>query len=104
VLSAALALVAIGFFAVWSVLSNLLCALMLVVVKPFRVGDSIEVCGDGLKGKVIDLNFAFVTLREEEGALIRVPNNQFFQKSIRCEAGEERTDLAEQLTADQPKE
>jgi small-conductance mechanosensitive channel len=104
VLSAVLALVAIGFFAVWSVLSNLLCTVVLLLMRPFRVGDTVEIHPENLRGKVIDLNFTFTTLRDEQGDLLRIPNNQFLQKVIRVQHGEERMDLADQLVKDTPTE
>ena len=36
-------MVAIGFIAVWSILSNVLCSLMLIMHRSFRIGDDIEV-------------------------------------------------------------
>lgn len=49
---------AVAFFAAWSVLSNLFCALLIVTVGPFRLGDYIEVLDTaekpGAKGRVID--------------------------------------------------
>lgn len=103
-ISTVLAMVAIGFFAVWSVLSNLMSTLFLLVARPFRVGDTVEILPEGLRGKVIDLSFTFTTLREEHGDLIRVPNNQFLQKLIRIQRGEKRVDLADQLVKDTPTE
>ncbi len=103
-LSAVLAMVAIGFFAMWSVLSNLMCTLYLLVSRPFRVGDTVEVFPEALKGRVIDLSFTFTTLQQADGNLIRLPNNQFLQKVIRIQRGENRLDLADQLVKDTPAE
>lgn len=103
-ISTVLAMVAIGFFAVWSVLSNLMSTLFLLVARPFRVGDTVELFPEGVGGKVIDLSFTFTTLREEQGDLIRVPNNQFLQKLIRIQRGEKRVDLADQLVKESPTE
>ncbi len=104
VLSAALAMVAVGFFAVWSTLGNIMCTLLLLIFKPFKVGDTVELVGDGVKGRVIDLTFMFTTLREEDGALVRVPNVQFFQKNTRCYPGDQVVELDEQLRRDEPTE
>lgn len=103
-ISTVLAMVAIGFFAVWSVLSNLMSTLFLLVARPFRVGDTVEILPEGLKGKVIDLSFTFTTLKEEGGDLIRVPNNQFLQKLLRIQRGQNRTELADQLNKETPTE
>ncbi|MEN9577151.1 MAG: hypothetical protein RJA70_160 [Pseudomonadota bacterium] len=91
VLSAGITAVAIGFFALWSVLSNMVCALLLLIFRPFRVGDEIELIDAnsqvGLRGVVKDLDLLFVTLQEsrvdDRTATIQVPNNTFFQRSVR---------------------
>jgi small-conductance mechanosensitive channel len=72
------ALVAIGFVAVWSVLSNTLCSLILMVVRPFRVGDTIGFPPDDYRGKVVNFNMIFTTLETDDGLLLQVPNNTFF--------------------------
>ena len=99
VFTAVFAMVAIGFVAIWSVLSNSLCALFLLVTKPFRVGDKIQIVGDAFSGKVVDFNLLFTTLREEgsEGASIQIPNNIFFQRMIRRIHGEAKIELEGQL-------
>lgn len=96
-LTAILALVAIGFVAVWSVLSNAFCSLLMMIVRPFDIGDTIEIPADDLKGKVIDFNLIFTTLREENGNLIQIPNNLFFQKPIRRRQGSATISLETQL-------
>lgn len=93
ILSALLAvagLLAVGFIAVWSVLSNFLCALLLLVFKPFQVGDDIEIVevlgGTGLRGRILKFNMMYTTLTEKVGdeeVLTNLPNNVFFQKAIR---------------------
>ena len=41
-LSGFVAVAAVAFFAMWSVLSNLLCAVLIFTVGPFRIGDVVE--------------------------------------------------------------
>lgn len=85
------AVAAVAFFAAWSVLSNLFCALLILTARPFRIGDYVELLesGDkpGLKGKVIDINLVHTTLRETESergqSVLQVPNNLFFQRTVR---------------------
>lgn len=88
--------VAVAFFAMWSVLSNLLCAVLIFTVGPFRIGDVVELVDTldkpGVKGRVIAINLLFTTLLEVPeagGALVQVPNSQFFQKSVRRWRGAE---------------
>ncbi|MDQ8181040.1 mechanosensitive ion channel family protein [Pelagicoccus sp. SDUM812005] len=82
-ISTILGLVAIGFVAVWSVLSNISATFFLLGFKPFKVGDYICLVGDDISGRVIDVNFMFTTLRRDNGDVFRIPNNQFFQKSTK---------------------
>lgn len=78
---------AVAFFAAWSVLSNLFCTLLIVVMRPFRLHDRIEVLENGekpgLKGEVVDINMVYTTLLEDGGSTLQIPNNQFFQRATR---------------------
>lgn len=83
---------AVAFFAAWSVLSNLFCALLIFTVGPFRVGDYIEVLDTaekpGAKGKVVDINLLYVTLEDihaQDGhpAWLQIPNALVFQRVVR---------------------
>ena len=87
-----LALIGVGFVAVWSTLSNVLCTLILLTVRPFQVGDELELLPDPIRGRVVDLNLFFTTLQAEDGRLIQLPNNFFFQRAVarrRCAHGAE---------------
>lgn len=106
--SGILMLVAIGFVAVWSVLSNVSCSFLLLVFPPFKFGDTIEIKEAekefGLKGKVIGLNLFYTILAandEKNGdTLIRVPNNLFFQRVIICHSGEKTEELKVSIRED----
>ena len=60
---------AVAFFAAWSVLSNLFCALLIFTTRAFRVGDLVELVDSadkpGLRGRVLDINLVYTTLGEE---------------------------------------
>lgn len=85
------AVAAIAFFAIWSVLSNLLCAVLIMTVGPFRLGDLVELVESFdkpiVKGRVTDINLLYTTLEEVTengtGAIVQVPNSLFFQKVVR---------------------
>lgn len=102
--SALLAMVAIGFVAVWSLLSNVLATFLILVWRPFNVGERIEVQPEGIAGEVIDINFIYTLLRGEGGVQVVVPNALFLQKFIRRQRlrGAPQRTLAEQLVADRP--
>ncbi len=76
-------LIAIGFFAVWSILSNIFAGVILFFFRPFKVDDDIEILPDGISGKVKDINGFFVVLSDSEGNLTHVPNNMFYQKIVK---------------------
>ena len=78
-----LGLVAIGFFAVWSLLSNVIAGLFLFLSDPFKINDEIEVPDGELAGKVLDIRPLFVVLEEAGGHTLYVPNSLLFQKPFR---------------------
>jgi small-conductance mechanosensitive channel len=97
IIAGTFALVATGFVALWSTLSNILCTVLILVTRPFRVGDEISFPPDSLEGQVIDLSFFFTTLKTHDGRFINVPNTTFFQRiMVRRETNVGR-DLGEQL-------
>lgn len=84
------AVAAVAFFAAWSVLSNIFCTLLIFTARPFRLHDHVELLENGekpgLKGKVVDINLIYTTLREEAGGErqeLQVPNSLFFQRVVR---------------------
>lgn len=101
-LGTVLGLVAIGFVAVWSVLSNFLCTLVLVVFKPFSVGDELELPGDNVRGRVVDLSLIFTTLQTSPHETVLVPNNTYFQKIFKRRPGHQTTGLGDQLRQRSP--
>ena len=90
-------LIAVGFFASWSVLSNAFCSVILLVYQPFTVGHTIELSDAEVKGKVVNFNLLYTTLEAADGELIHVPNNLFFQQPIRKLAGGGGASLDQQL-------
>jgi small-conductance mechanosensitive channel len=95
-LSAVVLFVGVGLVAVWSVASNAFCALLLLTFRPFSIGDKIEILeptgGAALGGKVVNLNLLYTYLLEKgsngsKGNILQIPNNIFFQKSIRRQRG-----------------
>ncbi len=98
VLGGLLALLGIGFVAVWSIRSNVLCTLLLLTVRPFRVGDELELPPDPLRGRVVDLNLFFTTLQAPDGRMIQLPNNLFFQRPVLRRRAEVGVSLGEQFS------
>ena len=82
---------AVAFFAAWSVLSNLFCALLIFTVRPYRIGDHIEVLDTaekvGALGRVVDINLLYTTLEDHNTlhgrAWLQIPNALIFQRVVR---------------------
>jgi len=101
-IGAVLGLVAIGFVAMWSMLSNFLCTFVLIVFNPFSAGDEIEIPGNKVKGRVTDLNLIFTTLETAPDETILVPNNIFFQQIFRRRGGKHTVSLEQQFEKTEP--
>lgn len=88
-LSGFFAVAAVSFVATWSVLSNGICAVMLLIYRPFSIGDTIEIFDasdkPGFRGTVLDINLLYTTLQSHEDrghGQIQVPNNMVLQRVI----------------------
>lgn len=100
-----LALFAVAFFALWSILVNVTCAVLLGLNRTFTLGTDIEILEpsstSGLRGVVVDVGAFYTTIRDcssdsktcdsdnsDSGGetietLVRIPNSIFFQKNVR---------------------
>jgi small-conductance mechanosensitive channel len=101
-ISTILGLVAIGFVAVWSLISHTTATVLILFLHPFQIGDDIEFTGEPVGGRVTDINFFFTTLIEHDGTLIQIPNNLFFQKCCKRRRNVPPLSLAAQLNAPDP--
>lgn len=93
-------LVAVAFVAAWSILSNILSAMLLLTFSRARIGDVVELKDTkqdevGMRGRIVDINLFFVTLQEltvdtsvsDEPAMVQIPCHLFFYRVTRCWAG-----------------
>lgn len=99
VLSTIMGLVAIGFVAVWSILSHTSATMLILFLQPFQMGDDLEFPGEQVKGRAVDINFFFTTLVDHEGTLHQIPNNLFFQKTVKRRKHSRIISLAAQLNS-----
>ncbi|HXX04573.1 MAG TPA: mechanosensitive ion channel family protein [Xanthobacteraceae bacterium] len=76
-----------AFVATWALVSNVTADLFITIWRPFRLGDTIELLPEKFKGRAVDRNLMFTVLREEDGCVLQVPNNLFFQKIFRVGRG-----------------
>jgi small-conductance mechanosensitive channel len=71
---------AVGFGSQQAI-SNIVSGIFMVLFKPFRVGDHIDLGGDS-KGIVVDISLRHTTIRNSENRMIIVPNNVLNNQSI----------------------
>jgi len=83
VLVSVITVIGVGFLATWTMISNFTANFFLVLWRPFHFGQTVEILPENLTGQVTDLNVMFTTLREDDGSVLRIPNNFFFQKMFR---------------------
>ncbi len=81
-LTSVLAVIAVAFFAIWSLIGNILAGFIIYFTSPFKVEDTIEVMPDGIQGTVLAINTFYTVLLDEDKNYINVPNSLFFQKYI----------------------
>lgn len=83
-ISSILAVLGIGFFAQWSLLSNLTASFILFFYHPIRIGDHIRILDKDyeLKGKVKDIRGFYLLLKTNNNQLITIPNSILLQKGI----------------------
>jgi len=77
-----LAMVIIGFFAVWSLLSNVLATGIILIARPFVIGDKVTILPENISGEAVDINILYSKLKTNEGDIITVPNITFLTKFI----------------------
>jgi small-conductance mechanosensitive channel len=70
---------AIGL-AAQSVIGNLLSGILLLVERPMKVGDTVEI--DGVSGSVEDVQIISTTIKTFSGIYVRFPNDKVFSNTI----------------------
>ncbi|MDC4231228.1 MAG: mechanosensitive ion channel family protein [Nitrosopumilus sp.] len=70
-------------FATQSVVSNLISGIFLMLEKPAKQGDSIELPDLNISGTLLDIGTFSVRIRRFDGTIIRVPNESLFTTNIR---------------------
>ena len=63
-----------------SSLSNLASGILVIMFKPFSIGDQISV--DSTQGKVTDIQLLFTYLQDDNGNQVTVPNNKLVTNSV----------------------
>ena len=74
--------VVIGF-ATQSVVSNLISGFFLMIEKPLKQGDTIEIPEMDVLGTVMDISMFSTIIRKFDGTTMRIPNDKVFTSRIR---------------------
>ncbi len=74
--------VVIGF-ATQSVVSNLISGVFLMIEKPAKHGDTLQIPDMGISGILLDIGTFSSRIRKFDGTVIRIPNEKFFTSNIR---------------------
>lgn len=73
-------LAAVIGFASQQAFANVIGGIFVILFKPFRIGDTIEI--DGLVGKVLDITLRHVVIRDLENRRIIIPNSRISEEKI----------------------
>lgn len=101
-LASTLAVVGVGLLAVWTMASNITASLFIWIWRPYEMGDHLELLPDEIAGRAVDRNLMFTALRAEDGSILMIPNNMFFQRIIRRKPSIHRLTEYEAWEAEQP--
>ncbi len=83
-LSSIFAVVGVGLFAQWSILSNITASMIIFFGFPYRIGDRIKIADrdDDMCGIIEEISMFHVILRRDDGNLITYPNSMLLQKAV----------------------
>lgn len=82
--SSVFAVIGIGLFAIWSILSNITSGVIMFFSFPYKVGDKIKIHDKDYPVEAIieDIRAFQLILREDNGDLVTYPNNLILQKAV----------------------
>jgi len=67
-------------FASQNIVGNLISGIFLIVEKPIKIGDQVEI--DKISGFITDIRIISTLIRTYDGLLVRIPNQQVFTSNI----------------------
>lgn len=72
---------AIGIgFGTQNLLKNLISGVMLLIERPLRIGDLVEI--DGVRGRVTSIGIRFSTIHQSDGIDTLIPNSELVEKKL----------------------
>lgn len=105
--SSIFALIGIGFFAQWSVLSNLTSGVIIFFTLPYKIGDQIKIHDKDFPiiARINDIKAFHMNLTTEDGGIHTYPNSLILQKGVTLVKKGVHTQIVEQnaeIPADKP--
>ena len=84
VFSSVFAVIGVGLFAIWSILSNITSGIIMFFSFPYKVGDKIRIQDKDFPIEAIieDIRAFQIHLRDDNGNLVTYPNNLILQKAV----------------------
>lgn len=84
VFSSVFAVIGIGLFAIWSILSNVTSGVIMFFSFPYKVGDKIQIHDKDfpIEAVIEDIRAFQLHLRQDNGDLVTYPNNLILQKAV----------------------
>lgn len=84
ILSSVFAVIGIGLFAIWSILSNVTSGIIMFFSFPYKVGDKIKIHDNDFPVDAVieDIRAFHLHLRKDDGDLVTYPNNLILQKAV----------------------
>ncbi|MBO6607536.1 mechanosensitive ion channel domain-containing protein [Psychroserpens sp.] len=84
IVSSVFAVIGIGLFAIWSILSNVTSGIIMFFSFPYKVGDKIQIHDKDfpLEAVIEDIRAFQLHLRLDNGDLVTYPNNLILQKAV----------------------
>jgi small-conductance mechanosensitive channel len=102
-LTSTLTVLGVGFFATWSILSNITSGLLLYFNHPLHIGDRIKIMDkeNAVEGTLKDITMFFMHIETIEGETVTIPNSVVTQKTISVKSSE--TNAKNKLSAESKK-
>ena len=70
-------------FAAQSVVSNLISGIFLMIEKPVKQGNQVELPDSNVTGTLVDINTFSSRIQQFDGTVVRIPNEKVFTSNIR---------------------
>jgi len=99
VMSSVFAVIGIGFFAQWSILSNITSGVIMFFTFPYKIGDYIKIHDKEFpfEGFIEDIKTFHIVLRTHQHEEVTYPNSMMLQKGVTVIKPEDFTEMEARL-------